>query len=212
MSFRQSTFLFSRITSICSRFIEIHNNNGTGTGRVLVCVRPKRRAHLAALHGLVRAAAPRRAGPVPLAVAEVDAEAVWAQLRLANERAQQANRAKSEFLSNMSHELRTPLNSILGFASLLKRKLDGNADGTPGDDFTASRAPKPLLAIGDQRRLLAFGRLRVRRFLRLAPERRGLRARFEDGAVRQAGRLDLGLLRLARHEHVQDRRPLAVRG
>ena len=36
------------------------------------------------------------------------------------EYAEQANRAKSTFLSSMSHELRTPLNAILGFSQLLK--------------------------------------------------------------------------------------------
>lgn len=41
------------------------------------------------------------------------------EIMTARMEADQANQAKSEFLSRMSHELRTPLNSILGFAQLL---------------------------------------------------------------------------------------------
>lgn len=55
-----------------------------------------------------------------------------AALRIAKEKAESANRAKSAFLSTMSHELRTPLNAIIGFSSILVHP-DHNPDAKTCD-------------------------------------------------------------------------------
>lgn len=47
------------------------------------------------------------------------------ELVAARDRAQQADRAKTAFLSTVSHELRTPLNSIIGFTDVVLQGLAG---------------------------------------------------------------------------------------
>ena len=88
-----------------------------------------------------------------------------AELRLAKDAADAANRAKSVFLANMSHELRTPLNGVIGYAQVLMK-----------DPRSLAEKPRAPAHRADQRRAPAADDQRGAGFF----ENRG----GQDGAAR----------------------------
>jgi PAS domain S-box-containing protein len=112
---------------------------------------------------------------------------VEAEMHVAVEAAEQASKAKSDFLSRMSHELRTPLNSVLGFSQLLE--MDDLPDHHSEAVSHIMRAGRHLLNLIDE--VLDIARI----------ESGNLELLMEPVAIRQllGGAIDLA-------------RPLAERG
>lgn len=74
-----------------------------------------------------------------------------AELAVAKEQAEAADRLKSAFLATMSHELRTPLNSIIGFTGIIRQGLAGplTAEQTKQLDMIRGSARHLLNLIND---------------------------------------------------------------
>ena len=74
-----------------------------------------------------------------------------AELVVARDRAEAADRIKSSFLATMSHELRTPLNSVIGFTGVLLQKIPGplNAEQEKQLNFVLNAGRHLLALISD---------------------------------------------------------------
>lgn len=65
--------------------------------------------------------------------------------------AEEANRAKSQFLNVMTHELRTPLNAVIGYAEIIQEDLETEGRKELADDATRIAASaRHLLGLIDQ--------------------------------------------------------------
>lgn len=79
------------------------------------------------------------------------------QVKAEKERAE-LDRLKSDFLSTVSHELRTPMTSVVGFAKLIRKKLENSVFPFFGEDDKAVRAISQVrqnldIIVGESERL-----------------------------------------------------------
>jgi K+-sensing histidine kinase KdpD len=94
----------------------------------------------------------RRAG------AAVDLAMLYAEALHARKEAEEANKAKKDFLAAMSHELRTPLNAIAGYTELLEMEIHGKISEPQREALTRiQRSQRHLLGLVED--VLSFAKV-----------------------------------------------------
>ena len=148
----------------------------------------------------------RRISPEDVLLAEDVAGRAAAAVRNAQlyREAQEANRAKDDFLATVSHELRTPMTAILGWAKLLRMSSDPAAVGEAALAIERSATAQAQL-VDD---ILDVARIRVGK----------LRMRFEEANFSEVVQSGIETIRpAAEAKHIRlrvelDRREIDVRG
>ena len=112
-----------------------------------------------------------------------NAETAIADVQRARAVAEQANRAKSDFLAVMSHELRTPLNAIGGYAELIELGIHGPVT-TPQRDSLERIQRSQRLLLGLVNQVLNYARI----------ETGNVRYELENVALDDLLRSTLGLM------------------
>ncbi|ARM33180.1 response regulator [Legionella longbeachae] len=77
-------------------------------------------------------------GVLGMSVDITERKKIEAELNIAKEKAETANRAKTEFLENMRHDIRTPLTGIVGFSDIIKEEAQNPRIKKYADNLVAS--------------------------------------------------------------------------
>lgn len=77
-------------------------------------------------------------GVLGMSVDITERKKIEAELNIAKEKAETANRAKTEFLENMRHDIRTPLTGIVGFSDIIKEEAQNPRIKEYADNLVAS--------------------------------------------------------------------------
>jgi len=99
-----------------------------------------------------------KSGTVQLAAAQRIKDDLLLSERKAREEAEEANRAKSDFLALLSHEFRTPLQAIFGYTELLEREIHGPLTQAQRHDLERIQQSQQLL-LGLITAILDFARI-----------------------------------------------------